>query len=143
MESGERLTSSSVSSSAAASSPVSSTPSIASAVSKSGLTTGAASLSSTINTAGKNNSITYGSVILVAVNTCNEIIAQIYNLTNLFFIILRREISVRVDDCYSCMYKPLSSFSHHFQVLHYERFISTVKLCIQLGRSRVLWLRVM
>ncbi|XP_065606890.1 bromodomain adjacent to zinc finger domain protein 2B isoform X4 [Cyrtonyx montezumae] len=50
MESGERLTSSSVSSSAAASSPVSSAPSIASAVSKSGLTTGAASLSSTINT---------------------------------------------------------------------------------------------
>ncbi|XP_042683419.1 bromodomain adjacent to zinc finger domain protein 2B isoform X11 [Centrocercus urophasianus] len=50
MESGERLTSSSVSSSAAASSPVSSTPSVASAVSKSGLTTGAASLSSTINT---------------------------------------------------------------------------------------------
>ncbi|XP_021253293.1 bromodomain adjacent to zinc finger domain protein 2B isoform X9 [Numida meleagris] len=49
MESGERLTSSSVSSSAAASSPVSSTPSVASAVSKSGLTTGAASLSSTIN----------------------------------------------------------------------------------------------
>ncbi|XP_040559241.2 bromodomain adjacent to zinc finger domain protein 2B isoform X23 [Gallus gallus] len=50
MESGERLTSSSVSSTAAASSPVSSTPSVASAVSKSGLTTGAASLSSTINT---------------------------------------------------------------------------------------------
>ncbi|XP_042733638.1 bromodomain adjacent to zinc finger domain protein 2B isoform X13 [Lagopus leucura] len=50
MESGERLTSSSVSSSAAASSPVSSTPSVASVASKSGLTTGAASLSSTINT---------------------------------------------------------------------------------------------
>ncbi|KAM9550470.1 bromodomain adjacent to zinc finger domain protein 2B isoform 21-T34 [Guaruba guarouba] len=50
MESGERLTSSSVSSTAAASTPVSSTPSVASAVSKGGLSTGAASLSSTINT---------------------------------------------------------------------------------------------
>ncbi|XP_072197879.1 bromodomain adjacent to zinc finger domain protein 2B isoform X10 [Excalfactoria chinensis] len=50
MESGERLTSSSVSSSAAVSSPVASTPSVASAVSKSSLTTGAASLSSTVNT---------------------------------------------------------------------------------------------
>uniref|UniRef100_A0A8B9TQA3 Bromodomain adjacent to zinc finger domain protein 2B n=1 Tax=Anas platyrhynchos TaxID=8839 RepID=A0A8B9TQA3_ANAPL len=50
MESGERLTSSSISSSAATSSPVSSTPSVPSAVSKGGLTTGAASLSSTINT---------------------------------------------------------------------------------------------
>ncbi|KAM9284371.1 bromodomain adjacent to zinc finger domain protein 2B isoform 9-T10 [Cariama cristata] len=50
MESGERLTSSSVSSAAAASTPVSSTPSVASAVSKGGLSTGAASLSSTINT---------------------------------------------------------------------------------------------
>uniref|UniRef100_A0A8C2UHK3 Bromodomain adjacent to zinc finger domain protein 2B n=1 Tax=Coturnix japonica TaxID=93934 RepID=A0A8C2UHK3_COTJA len=47
MESGERLTSSSVSSSAAVSSPVASTPSVASAVSKSSLTTGAASLIST------------------------------------------------------------------------------------------------
>nr|XP_038037672.1 bromodomain adjacent to zinc finger domain protein 2B isoform X7 [Anas platyrhynchos] len=52
MESGERLTSSSISSSAATSSPVSSTPSVPSAVSKGGLTTGAASLSSTINTCG-------------------------------------------------------------------------------------------
>ncbi|KAM4667769.1 bromodomain adjacent to zinc finger domain protein 2B isoform 16-T40 [Amazona ochrocephala] len=50
MESGERLTSSSVSSAAVASTPVSSTPSVASAVSKGGLSTGAASLSSTINT---------------------------------------------------------------------------------------------
>ncbi|XP_032046288.1 bromodomain adjacent to zinc finger domain protein 2B isoform X8 [Aythya fuligula] len=50
MESGERLTSSSISSNAATSSPVSSTPSVPSAVSKGGLTTGAASLSSTINT---------------------------------------------------------------------------------------------
>ncbi|NXF51006.1 BAZ2B protein, partial [Oceanites oceanicus] len=50
MESGERLTSSSVSSTAAASTPVSSTLSVASAVSKGGLSTGAASLSSTINT---------------------------------------------------------------------------------------------
>uniref|UniRef100_A0A8C2UIP9 Bromodomain adjacent to zinc finger domain protein 2B n=1 Tax=Coturnix japonica TaxID=93934 RepID=A0A8C2UIP9_COTJA len=55
MESGERLTSSSVSSSAAVSSPVASTPSVASAVSKSSLTTGAASLISTVNTSGKNN----------------------------------------------------------------------------------------
>ncbi|KFP16161.1 Bromodomain adjacent to zinc finger domain protein 2B [Egretta garzetta] len=50
MESGERLTSSSVSSTAAASTPASSTPSVASAVSKGGLSTGAASLSSAINT---------------------------------------------------------------------------------------------
>uniref|UniRef100_A0A8C6JKX1 Bromodomain adjacent to zinc finger domain protein 2B n=1 Tax=Melopsittacus undulatus TaxID=13146 RepID=A0A8C6JKX1_MELUD len=50
MESGERLASSSVSSTAAASTPASSTPSVASAVSKGGLSTGAASLSSTINT---------------------------------------------------------------------------------------------
>ncbi|XP_075008692.1 bromodomain adjacent to zinc finger domain protein 2B isoform X20 [Calonectris borealis] len=50
MESGERLTSSSVSSTAAASTPASSTLSVASAVSKGGLSTGAASLSSTINT---------------------------------------------------------------------------------------------
>ncbi|XP_065527233.1 bromodomain adjacent to zinc finger domain protein 2B isoform X5 [Lathamus discolor] len=50
MESGERLTSSSVSSTAAASTPASSTPSVASAVLKGGLSTGAASLSSTINT---------------------------------------------------------------------------------------------
>ncbi|XP_009948628.1 PREDICTED: bromodomain adjacent to zinc finger domain protein 2B-like, partial [Leptosomus discolor] len=50
MESGERLTSSSVSSTAAASTPVSSTPSVASAISKGGLPAGAASLSSTINT---------------------------------------------------------------------------------------------
>ncbi|KAM9286980.1 bromodomain adjacent to zinc finger domain protein 2B isoform 4-T4 [Morus bassanus] len=50
MESGERLTSSPVSSTAAASTPASSTLSVASAVSKGGLSTGAASLSSTINT---------------------------------------------------------------------------------------------
>ncbi|XP_074948747.1 bromodomain adjacent to zinc finger domain protein 2B isoform X13 [Phalacrocorax aristotelis] len=50
MESGERLTSSPVSSTAAASTPVSSTLSVASAISKGGLSTGAASLSSTINT---------------------------------------------------------------------------------------------
>ncbi|XP_062493873.1 bromodomain adjacent to zinc finger domain protein 2B isoform X14 [Pezoporus occidentalis] len=50
MESGERLTSSSVSSTAAALTPASSTTSVASAVSKGGLSTGAASLSSTINT---------------------------------------------------------------------------------------------
>ncbi|XP_053899380.1 bromodomain adjacent to zinc finger domain protein 2B isoform X19 [Malaclemys terrapin pileata] len=51
MESGERLTSSSASSTTATSSPASSTPSVvASAVSKAGLSTGAASLSSTINT---------------------------------------------------------------------------------------------
>ncbi|NWU97113.1 BAZ2B protein, partial [Upupa epops] len=49
MESGERLTSS-VSSTAAASTPASSTPSVATAVSKGGLSTGVASLSSTINT---------------------------------------------------------------------------------------------
>ncbi|KAM9286979.1 bromodomain adjacent to zinc finger domain protein 2B isoform 3-T3 [Morus bassanus] len=52
MESGERLTSSPVSSTAAASTPASSTLSVASAVSKGGLSTGAASLSSTINTCG-------------------------------------------------------------------------------------------
>ncbi|KAM9631492.1 bromodomain adjacent to zinc finger domain protein 2B isoform 11-T11 [Morphnus guianensis] len=52
MESGERLTSPSVSSTAAASTPASSTLSVASAVSKGGLSTGAASLSSTINTCG-------------------------------------------------------------------------------------------
>ncbi|XP_053899372.1 bromodomain adjacent to zinc finger domain protein 2B isoform X12 [Malaclemys terrapin pileata] len=53
MESGERLTSSSASSTTATSSPASSTPSVvASAVSKAGLSTGAASLSSTINTCG-------------------------------------------------------------------------------------------
>ncbi|XP_044834235.1 bromodomain adjacent to zinc finger domain protein 2B isoform X3 [Mauremys mutica] len=51
MESGERLTSS-ASSTTATSSPASSTPSVASAVSKGGLSTGAASLSSTINTCG-------------------------------------------------------------------------------------------
>ncbi|KAM6421510.1 bromodomain adjacent to zinc finger domain protein 2B isoform 2-T2 [Rhynochetos jubatus] len=50
MESGERLTSSSASSTAAAATPASSAPSIASAVSKGGLSAGAASLSSTINT---------------------------------------------------------------------------------------------
>uniref|UniRef100_A0A8B9N4X1 Bromodomain adjacent to zinc finger domain protein 2B n=1 Tax=Accipiter nisus TaxID=211598 RepID=A0A8B9N4X1_9AVES len=50
MESGERLTSPSVSSTAAALTPASSTLSVASAVSKGGLSTGAASLSSTINT---------------------------------------------------------------------------------------------
>ncbi|XP_026708014.1 bromodomain adjacent to zinc finger domain protein 2B isoform X12 [Athene cunicularia] len=50
MESGERLTSSSASSTAAASTPASSTPSVASAVLKGGLSPGAASLSSTINT---------------------------------------------------------------------------------------------
>ncbi|XP_075287159.1 bromodomain adjacent to zinc finger domain protein 2B isoform X17 [Opisthocomus hoazin] len=50
MESGERLTSSSVSSTAAASTPASSSLSVASAVSKGGLSTGAVSLSSTINT---------------------------------------------------------------------------------------------
>ncbi|XP_049665506.1 bromodomain adjacent to zinc finger domain protein 2B isoform X8 [Accipiter gentilis] len=50
MESGERLTSPSVSSTAAALTPASSTLSVASAVSKGGLSTGAAPLSSTINT---------------------------------------------------------------------------------------------
>ncbi|XP_018862902.1 bromodomain adjacent to zinc finger domain protein 2B isoform X11 [Parus major] len=50
MESGERLTSSSVSSTAAASTPASSTPSVTSEVSKGGLSAGAATLSSTINT---------------------------------------------------------------------------------------------
>ncbi|XP_064291482.1 bromodomain adjacent to zinc finger domain protein 2B isoform X13 [Passer domesticus] len=50
MESGERLTSSSVSSSAAVSTPASSTPSVTSEVSKGGLSSGAATLSSTINT---------------------------------------------------------------------------------------------
>ncbi|XP_050832913.1 bromodomain adjacent to zinc finger domain protein 2B isoform X16 [Serinus canaria] len=50
MESGERLTSSSVSSTAAASTPASSTPSVTSEVSKGGLSSGAATLSSTINT---------------------------------------------------------------------------------------------
>ncbi|KAM4776747.1 bromodomain adjacent to zinc finger domain protein 2B isoform 14-T14 [Cyanocitta cristata] len=50
METGERLTSSSVSSTAAASTPASSTPSVASEASKGGLSTGAATLSSTINT---------------------------------------------------------------------------------------------
>ncbi|XP_075789586.1 bromodomain adjacent to zinc finger domain protein 2B isoform X13 [Pelodiscus sinensis] len=52
MESGERLTSSLVSSTTATSSPASSTPSVVSAVSKGGLSTGAAALSSTINTCG-------------------------------------------------------------------------------------------
>uniref|UniRef100_A0A8C3QVU9 Bromodomain adjacent to zinc finger domain protein 2B n=1 Tax=Cyanoderma ruficeps TaxID=181631 RepID=A0A8C3QVU9_9PASS len=66
MESGERLTSSSVSSTAAASTPASSTPSVTSEVSK-----GAATLSSTINTCGKNDSSLYRSVILVFVSTCN------------------------------------------------------------------------
>ncbi|XP_066179342.1 bromodomain adjacent to zinc finger domain protein 2B isoform X12 [Sylvia atricapilla] len=50
MESGERLTSSSVSSTAAASTPASSTPSVTSEVSKGGLSSGAATLSSTVNT---------------------------------------------------------------------------------------------
>uniref|UniRef100_A0A8C3NBG6 Uncharacterized protein n=1 Tax=Geospiza parvula TaxID=87175 RepID=A0A8C3NBG6_GEOPR len=50
MESGERLTSSSVSSTTAASTPASSTPSVTSEVSKGGLPSGAATLSSTINT---------------------------------------------------------------------------------------------
>ncbi|XP_068805608.1 bromodomain adjacent to zinc finger domain protein 2B isoform X5 [Struthio camelus] len=50
MESGERL--SSASSTAATSSPASSTPSVASAVSKGGLSTGAASQSATIHTCG-------------------------------------------------------------------------------------------
>ncbi|XP_068051117.1 bromodomain adjacent to zinc finger domain protein 2B isoform X13 [Anomalospiza imberbis] len=50
MESGERLTSSSASSTAAASTPASSTPSVTSEVSKGGLSSGAATLSSTINT---------------------------------------------------------------------------------------------
>ncbi|XP_017679220.1 PREDICTED: bromodomain adjacent to zinc finger domain protein 2B isoform X6 [Lepidothrix coronata] len=50
MESGERLTSPSVSSAAAASTPASSTPSGASEGSKGGLSTGAATLSSTIST---------------------------------------------------------------------------------------------
>ncbi|XP_015267019.1 PREDICTED: bromodomain adjacent to zinc finger domain protein 2B [Gekko japonicus] len=53
MESGERLTSTTAASSTTAtSSPASSTPSVVSAVSKGGLSTGAASLSSTINTCG-------------------------------------------------------------------------------------------
>ncbi|XP_066468152.1 bromodomain adjacent to zinc finger domain protein 2B isoform X7 [Tiliqua scincoides] len=53
MESGERLTSTAaVSSTTATSSPASSTSSVVSAVSKGGLSTGAASLSSTINTCG-------------------------------------------------------------------------------------------
>ncbi|XP_044282753.1 bromodomain adjacent to zinc finger domain protein 2B-like isoform X10 [Varanus komodoensis] len=54
MESGERLTSSTAaaSSTTATSSPASSSPSVVSAVSKGGLSTGAASLSSTINTCG-------------------------------------------------------------------------------------------
>uniref|UniRef100_A0A8C0VDQ7 Bromodomain adjacent to zinc finger domain 2B n=1 Tax=Cyanistes caeruleus TaxID=156563 RepID=A0A8C0VDQ7_CYACU len=59
MESGERLTSSSVSSTAAASTPASSTPSVTSEVSKGGLSAGAATLSSTINTCGKNDSNLY------------------------------------------------------------------------------------
>ncbi|RMB92574.1 hypothetical protein DUI87_31028 [Hirundo rustica rustica] len=50
MESGERLTSSSASSTAAASTPASSAPSVTSEVSKGGLSTGATTLSSTINT---------------------------------------------------------------------------------------------
>ncbi|XP_061860474.1 bromodomain adjacent to zinc finger domain protein 2B isoform X12 [Colius striatus] len=50
MESGERLTSSSVSSTAAASTPASSTSSVASSISKGVLSTGAASLSSTVGT---------------------------------------------------------------------------------------------
>ncbi|XP_059708374.1 bromodomain adjacent to zinc finger domain protein 2B isoform X19 [Haemorhous mexicanus] len=50
MESGERLTSSSGSSTAVASTPASSTPSVTSDVSKGGLSSGAATLSSTINT---------------------------------------------------------------------------------------------
>ncbi|XP_071602401.1 bromodomain adjacent to zinc finger domain protein 2B isoform X11 [Heliangelus exortis] len=50
MESGERLTSSSVSSTAAASTPASSAPSVAAAVPKGGLSAGAASLGSTLNT---------------------------------------------------------------------------------------------
>ncbi|XP_037997891.1 bromodomain adjacent to zinc finger domain protein 2B isoform X16 [Motacilla alba alba] len=50
MESGERLTSSSVSSTAAASTPASSAPSVTSEVSKGGLSSGATTLNSTINT---------------------------------------------------------------------------------------------
>ncbi|XP_065493424.1 bromodomain adjacent to zinc finger domain protein 2B isoform X3 [Caloenas nicobarica] len=50
MESAERLTSSSVSSAAAAATPASSAPSVASAVPKGGLSSGAASLSAAINT---------------------------------------------------------------------------------------------
>ncbi|XP_049665539.1 bromodomain adjacent to zinc finger domain protein 2B isoform X12 [Accipiter gentilis] len=72
MESGERLTSPSVSSTAAALTPASSTLSVASAVSKGGLSTGAAPLSSTINTCGINgslngNSTTAGSGISTSV----------------------------------------------------------------------------
>uniref|UniRef100_A0A4X2LAZ1 Bromodomain adjacent to zinc finger domain protein 2B n=1 Tax=Vombatus ursinus TaxID=29139 RepID=A0A4X2LAZ1_VOMUR len=52
MESGERLTSTTASSTAPTSSSTSSPPSVASAVSKGGLSAGAASLSSTINTCG-------------------------------------------------------------------------------------------
>ncbi|XP_043380858.1 bromodomain adjacent to zinc finger domain protein 2B isoform X31 [Chelonia mydas] len=70
MESGERLTSSSASSTTATSSPASSTPSVASAVSKGGLSTGAASLSSTINTCGVNGSVNGNSTTSVSgVNT--------------------------------------------------------------------------
>uniref|UniRef100_A0A8C5J5U6 Bromodomain adjacent to zinc finger domain protein 2B n=1 Tax=Junco hyemalis TaxID=40217 RepID=A0A8C5J5U6_JUNHY len=69
MESGERLTSSSVSSTTAASTPASSTPSVTSEVSKGGLSSGAATLSSTINTCGKNDSSLYCNVIVVFVST--------------------------------------------------------------------------
>uniref|UniRef100_A0A663LLU3 Bromodomain adjacent to zinc finger domain 2B n=1 Tax=Athene cunicularia TaxID=194338 RepID=A0A663LLU3_ATHCN len=71
MESGERLTSSSASSTAAASTPASSTPSVASAVLKGGLSPGAASLSSTINTCGKKDSIIHCNVILIMLSTAH------------------------------------------------------------------------
>ncbi|KAM9123199.1 bromodomain adjacent to zinc finger domain protein 2B isoform 20-T24 [Pangshura tecta] len=70
MESGERLTSSAASSTTPTSSPASSTPSVASAISKGGLSTGAASLSSTINTCGVNGSVNGNSTSSVSgVNT--------------------------------------------------------------------------
>uniref|UniRef100_A0A8B9G2A5 Bromodomain adjacent to zinc finger domain protein 2B n=1 Tax=Amazona collaria TaxID=241587 RepID=A0A8B9G2A5_9PSIT len=91
MESGERLTSSSVSSTAVASTPVSSTPSVASAVSKGGLSTGAASLSSTINTCGKNDSIIYCSTspfLILHSNMLTEVFKYITRTTEVCFYFL-------------------------------------------------------
>uniref|UniRef100_A0A8C3NBD2 Bromodomain adjacent to zinc finger domain protein 2B n=1 Tax=Geospiza parvula TaxID=87175 RepID=A0A8C3NBD2_GEOPR len=86
MESGERLTSSSVSSTTAASTPASSTPSVTSEVSKGGLPSGAATLSSTINTCGKNDSSLYCNVIVV--NMLTEILKYSIRTTEVCFYFL-------------------------------------------------------
>uniref|UniRef100_A0A8C5J5U0 Bromodomain adjacent to zinc finger domain protein 2B n=1 Tax=Junco hyemalis TaxID=40217 RepID=A0A8C5J5U0_JUNHY len=88
MESGERLTSSSVSSTTAASTPASSTPSVTSEVSKGGLSSGAATLSSTINTCGKNDSSLYCNVIVVHSNMVTEILKYSIRTTEVCFYFL-------------------------------------------------------